>query len=175
MPVRRVATGTSTQGRSVVALDEMIEPVTVAALPGYAWHRLWSFDKPPEHPGEVRAAAELAHFPPAGGVRFTVFTVPPATTARAPLTQERRRELDQKLPGRSAVMESDQDGMHRTPTVDLIVVLSGRVSLHLDDGAVVDLNTGDCLVQNGTRHAWRNDTDEPCTLGVVLIGVASSS
>ncbi len=165
MSVRRVATGTSARGRSVVAVDEMVEPVTVAALPGYAWHRLWSVDPPADHvPG--------AHFPPAGGVRFTLFTVPPATTARPPLTDELRRELDERLPGRSAAMESDQAGMHRTPTVDLIVVLSGRVSLHLDDGAVVDLKTGDCLVQNGTRHAWHNDTDEPCTLGVVLIGVA---
>jgi len=71
-------------------------------------------------------------------------------------------------------MESDQAGMHRTASTDLIYVVSGRVSLELDDG-IVNLSTGDTLVQNGTRHAWRNRFDEPCVLAIVLIGSLSSS
>jgi quercetin dioxygenase-like cupin family protein len=66
-------------------------------------------------------------------------------------------------------MESDQGGMHRTPTVDLICVLSGEIWLELD-AEEVHLRQGDCVVQNGTRHAWRNKSDKPCTMTVVLVG-----
>jgi len=68
------------------------------------------------------------------------------------------------------VLEPDHPGMHTTDTVDYDVVLSGEVWLELDDGAEVHLKPGDCVVQNGTRHAWHNKTDQPCTLAVVLVG-----
>jgi hypothetical protein len=29
-------------------------------------------------------------------------------------------------------------------------------------------------VQNGTRHAWRNPFDEPCTIAVTLVGAHHS-
>ena len=172
MRVRRVITGTGPDGRSFIAGDDMVEPVTTAALPGYAWHRLWGLDDPPADPLPTRTPNGLAHFPPPGGVRFNLFTVPPASTVRPALTDDLERELERKLPGRSRHMESDQAGMHRTASVDLICVLSGRVSLELDDGTV-NLAAGDTLVQNGTRHAWRNPSDEPCVLAIVLIGARS--
>lgn len=170
MPVRRVVTGTAADGTSVVTADEFVEPVTVAALPGFAWHRLWGLDRPPGDPAEPDQDGDLTHFPPPGGLRFNLFTVPPVGTARPRLDGAMAAELARKLPGRAAHMESDQDGMHRTASVDLIVVLAGRISLELDRGVIVDLTAGDCLVQNGTRHAWHNRSDEPCTLGIVLIG-----
>ena len=67
-------------------------------------------------------------------------------------------------------MEPDHPGMHTTDTVDFDVVISGEVWLELDDGAEVQLRPGDSVVQNGTRHAWRNRSSEPCTLAVALIG-----
>lgn len=175
MASRRVATGTTPDGRSFVARDEIVEPVTVAALPGYAWHRLWGFDELPTDAADVGDASPPAHFPPPGAARFNLFTVPPASTHRPALTDETRAELEHKLPGRAARMESDLAGMHRTASVDLIVVLSGRVTLELDDDVTVDLNAGDTLVQNGTRHAWRNNSGEPCTLAIVLIGVGGAN
>ncbi|MEC7118185.1 MAG: cupin domain-containing protein [Actinomycetota bacterium] len=48
--------------------------------------------------------------------------------------------------------------------------MSGEVVLELDDGVEVTLKPGDTVVQNGTRHAWRNRTSEPAVLVVVLIG-----
>ncbi|HEU4947942.1 MAG TPA: cupin domain-containing protein [Kribbella sp.] len=171
MSARRVVTGTGPDGRSFVVTDEAVQPVTVAALPGYAWHRLWAFDTLPADPAEPRVADGLTHFPPVGGVRFTLFTVPPGSTERPPFSEaDHQAELNAKLPGRSAHMEPDQDGMHRTASVDLVVVLSGKVSLELDDGRMVGLRAGDSVVQNGTRHAWRNVSQEPCTLGIVLVG-----
>ncbi|HRE02728.1 MAG TPA: cupin domain-containing protein [Ilumatobacteraceae bacterium] len=59
---------------------------------------------------------------------------------------------------------------HVTETVDLLYVVAGAITLELD-GSVVELGQGDVLVQQGTRHAWRNDHDEPCH---VLVHVISS-
>lgn len=168
--VRRIVT--STHGaRSHVSDESLVEPVRVAALPGYAWHRIWSLDPPPADPPDPRVSKDYSHFPPPGGVRFTVYTVPPQGSGPRPaLTAAAERELEQALPGRSAHMESGQDGMHSSPSLDLICVLSGEIWLELDDGEV-RLRQGDCIVQNGTRHAWRNRSESPCSMAIVLIGV----
>jgi quercetin dioxygenase-like cupin family protein len=81
-------------------------------------------------------------------------------------------ELDAKLPGLAEVMEPDHPGMHTTDTVDLDLVVSGEVWLELDDGEEVQLHVGDCVVQNGTRHAWHNRTSEPAVMFVALLGAA---
>ena len=67
-------------------------------------------------------------------------------------------------------MEPGAPGMHTTQTIDVELVISGEVWLELDDGAEVRLGPGDTVVQNGTRHAWRNKSNEPCVLLVALIG-----
>lgn len=171
-PVRRVVTGT-TDGVSNVSRDELVQPVTVSPLPGYAWHRLWSLDSPPTDPPAAEVEGAFAHFPPPGGVRFSLFTVPPQRSQPSrELSAEAERELEELLPGRAAFMESDQDGMHRTASVDLVYVLSGEVWLELD-AEEVHLREGDCVVQNGTRHAWRNKGDRPCTMAVVLVGAGA--
>jgi len=79
-------------------------------------------------------------------------------------------ELDASLPGMAAHMEPENPGMHTTQTIDFEYVVSGRVVLELDDGATVELGPGDTVVQNGTRHAWRNPFTEPCQMVVVLLG-----
>jgi mannose-6-phosphate isomerase-like protein (cupin superfamily) len=168
--IRRVVTGTSGK-RSRIHDDGLIEPIMVSPLPGYAWHRIWSLDQPPADPPDPQDSNGHSHFPPPGGVRFTIYTVPPQGTGPAvALTAAAERELERSLPGRSSYMETSQDGMHRTPSLDLICVLSGEIWLELDDGEV-HLRQGDCIVQNGARHAWRNRSDSPCSMAIVLIGV----
>ncbi|MBV8747568.1 MAG: cupin domain-containing protein [Xanthobacteraceae bacterium] len=46
--------------------------------------------------------------------------------------------------------------MHRTSSLDYGLLLSGELSLELDDGAVTDLHPGDVVIQRGTIHAWVN-------------------
>jgi hypothetical protein len=43
-------------------------------------------------------------------------------------------------------------------------------SLEPDDGVTRELGTGDTVIQNGTRHAWRNPFAEPCVIVVALVG-----
>jgi quercetin dioxygenase-like cupin family protein len=68
------------------------------------------------------------------------------------------------------LMEPDHPGVHTTDTVDFDLVLSGEVWLELDDGAEVHLQPGDCVIQNGARHAWRNRSQRPCVIAVALVG-----
>lgn len=60
--------------------------------------------------------------------------------------------------------------MDTSPTVDYGVILSGEVDLELDDGIVKRLKPGDCFIQNGTRHAWRNPGNVECVAAVVIVG-----
>ena len=83
-------------------------------------------------------------------------------------------EMEEKLPGLAGHMEPDAPGMHTTATIDFEVVLDGEVWLELDDGVEVHLKPGDCVVQNGTRHAWRNRGSVPARLAVFIVGAHHS-
>ena len=60
--------------------------------------------------------------------------------------------------------------MHRSDTIDVGIVVSGEIWMELDDGAETLLRTGDCLVLNGTIHAWHNRADEPCVFAMAAVG-----
>ena len=79
-------------------------------------------------------------------------------------------EFEEKLPGFAPVMERDSPGMHTSYSVDVVLIVSGQAILELDDGAQVTLGAGDCVVQNGTRHAWRTPTSQFCTMAAAVIG-----
>lgn len=49
--------------------------------------------------------------------------------------------------------------MHRTVSIDQVVVLEGTLELILDSGEKRVLNRGDMVVQRGTMHAWRNPSE----------------
>ena len=62
--------------------------------------------------------------------------------------------------------------MHRTPSLDYGIVLSGEIELELDDGRSVLLHSGDVVVQRGTIHAWRNPGAMPARMAFVLLSAA---
>ncbi|WP_245439801.1 cupin domain-containing protein [Microvirga aerophila] len=64
--------------------------------------------------------------------------------------------------------------MHRTCSVDYNIVLDGSIWLELDDGNETMLNQGDVVIQQATRHAWRNKGDRPATMAFVLVGASES-
>lgn len=172
---RLIVTGLDANGKSSFISDSEVDARTAAAMPGYGWHRLWSWDETPTVPNDGVEPHGPSHFPAAGGVRFIVFTVPPGTTA-APtdLDEEASKlELEEKFPGRAAHMESHQTGLHTTASIDFIYVADGEIWLELDDDVEKHLKTGDTLIQNGVRHAWRNHGTKPCTLVVTIIGVSN--
>ncbi len=176
MGIRRVVTGHDEHGKAVFASDTEVEATTLALVPGAEFFQLWGADERPSFPGDGSRPAAPSYFPGPGGFRFGVFTVPPDSTVFTPdLDIEAALvELEEKLPGMAAHMEPDNPGMHTTATIDYEYVVSGRVVLELDDGATRELGPGDTVVQNGTRHAWRNPFDEPAVMAVALIGADHS-
>jgi quercetin dioxygenase-like cupin family protein len=59
--------------------------------------------------------------------------------------------------------------MHRTVTLDYIVVLYGEVVLTLQNGSQVTLRQGDTSVQQGTMHSWANPSNEWARLLSVML------
>ena len=174
MKVRRVTTGHSAQGKAVFVSDTEVDGDTVALMPGAEFHKLWGADLAPSFPDAGLQPPGPGYFPPLGGYRFMMFTVPPQAGSQAAAgdRQALASEIKTKLPGLIEHMERKNPGMHTTDTVDFEYIVSGEVWLELDDGATVHLRAGDTVVQNGTRHAWRNKGSEPCCIVVFMVGVA---
>jgi quercetin dioxygenase-like cupin family protein len=172
MKVRRVVTGHTPDGKAIVASDTKVDALTYKLLPGYENYRIWDADETPTFPDDGTPHSAPAYFPPVGGFRFGLFTIPPQSVARPEnLDMEAAlQEFEEKLPGMFALLEPGTGGMHTTDTIDFEYVISGEVWLELDDGMEVHLQAGDTVVQNGTRHAWRNRGSEPCRMVLCMVG-----
>ena len=62
-----------------------------------------------------------------------------------------------------------KSAMHSTDTVDYCTLISGEIWLLLDDGSEQCLRPGECVVQNGTLHAWDNRSAQTCVMSCVMI------
>jgi hypothetical protein len=63
--------------------------------------------------------------------------------------------------------------MHRTRTLDYVVVIEGEIVLILDDSEVT-LKKGEVVVQRGTDHAWENRSDKEALIAFFHIDAAFS-
>jgi len=178
MSVRRVVTGHDKSGKSVFVSDETVEPDRAALMPAFELHQLWGGDTTPQFPDDGSMPDWQTYFPPVGGFRFGMFTIPPETGAAEQElfnVEEAVADTEGKLPGLLRYMDPSDPGMHATDTIDFEVVLEGTVVLELDDGAEVTLNRGDTVVQNGTRHRWRNPGATPARMAVFFCGAKHSA
>lgn len=175
MNVRRVVTGHGPDGMAIFASDSMVEGRTVRLIPGLEIHNIWGADEPPTFPDDGSKPAVSTYFPSLHGFRFGLVTIPPESVqpAKDLDTQAALAEMESKLPGLASHIEPDHPGMHRSETVDYEYVISGEVWLELDDCEQVLLRPGDTVVQNGTRHAWRNEGTIPCIMIFCLLGAKS--
>ena len=173
MKVRRVVTGHDASGKAVFVSDEEVDGFRPTLTPGSEFHLLWGGDEAPHFPDDGSRPTTDRYFPPVGGFRFGFFAVPPGDRRDAAPPGDLEgalAEFEANLPGLPGYMEPDAPGMHTTDTIDFEVVLEGEIWLELDDGATVHLKAGDTVVQNGTRHAWRNNGTETCRLAVFICG-----
>jgi quercetin dioxygenase-like cupin family protein len=60
-------------------------------------------------------------------------------------------------------------GLHRTISLDYILVLEGSVTLSLDDGSRTVVRKGELVVQQATMHGWDNESDDWARLFCVMI------
>jgi len=146
-PTRRIVTGHSQDGRSVVLSDAPVPHVR--SLPGAQFDEVWSVEEAPAALGRVPAAEPTTDRPQialgsgAGNViRVIEFAPADAGGRRSP--------------------------MHRTKTIDYGIVLEGEIVLILSDSEV-NLGPGDVVIQRGTDHAWENRSGRPAKMAFILI------
>ena len=170
--MRRVVTGHTSDGKSTIASDTEVDVIRFSQLRGSEYYKLWGADEAPTFPDDGSSPQYLTYFPPVGGFRFVIFTIPPESVQQLEDLDLKAvlEELEEKMPGAAKYFEKDSPGMHTTDTIDFEYIISGEVWLELDDGKEVQLQAGDTVVQNGTRHAWHNKGSEPCRMVVCLIG-----
>ncbi|KAF5370307.1 hypothetical protein D9758_006888 [Tetrapyrgos nigripes] len=148
-PVRRVVTGHTTDGKSTVIRDEVQPP------------QFWS-------PGSINAIYDI-------GRTETI----PANIDSEITTGEFIDEIATSkghVGSTGAVFRSFDFApgavipFHRTVSMDFGVIVKGQIVLQLDDDKKVTLNQGDAVVQRGTIHNWRNETDEWTRIFFVVMG-----
>src|SRR6202166_1713970 len=143
-PIRRVITGHDGNNVAKVILEG---PATNTKRPrdGVASTLMWCSDVMPADIAvgdnvEDMGARILGTSPPENGSRFIVMEFAAGIAAE----------------------------MHRTETIDYIVMLSGEIDMDMDD-STVKLKAGDIMVQRGTNHAWINRGTAPARLPIVLL------
>ena len=136
---RRVVTGHDQRGKSVVVSDgppPQHHPMSGPAI-GADFIEMWGAAEqvPTLSAVEAREPNERA------------FTIMPATG-----------HLLRLLEVYPASAGGKRTPMHRTQTIDYVVIIEGELVLILEDSEVV-LKSGDVVVQRGTNHAWENRSD----------------
>jgi uncharacterized cupin superfamily protein len=107
--------------------------------------------------------------PPANGTIFRLVEFPPDIAWRG--KADAGDAFDSIGAGHTPVKGSDEPMMHKTSTVDYLIVVKGEIWAILDDSEVC-LKQGDMMVQRGTNHSWSVRTDEPCLLAAILVNAA---
>lgn len=175
MQVRRVVTGHNELGKAVVVWDGTApNRHKFQAIPGMDTTMIWASTPEAITPSSIDPTSTVTrHVAGPGESRFVIVTFPPDSVFNSADFDPAAAQAEHLLvsPDLVARFEPENPGMHFTPTVDYIIVLKGEVILELDEGVMVPLKVGDTVVQNATRHAWRNPGSEPTTLCVVMIGV----
>ncbi len=115
---------------------------------------------------DPKAPASIGYFPVAGETSFRVVSVPPHSGEGL-----KTSDLPEEIRGH---FDPEDASMHTTDTIDYVFIVSGAADLELDDGRKERVTGGDCVIQRGTRHAWRVVGDEPLVLCAILIGAERS-
>lgn len=167
-PVRRIVTGHAADGRSTVVIDGSALNVKQRQA-GNASTLLWVSDEAPARVSgsEDRAAREIGVPPPRRGTIFRLAEFPPGVGGEVRDNETVLRDF-----GIGADVKRGHPprhpAIHRTRSLDYVVVLEGEIDLLLDDRDV-RLTAGDVIVQQATNHAWINRGTTTCRLAMVFI------
>jgi mannose-6-phosphate isomerase-like protein (cupin superfamily) len=162
---RRIVTGHDAEGKSVVVIDG----------PATSFGAFWQTAGAPADNKTVGDAAQEVHKlePETSGSIFRYAVIPPEDPQ---VSREEREAATAKAFAQIGAEHCRPDttrdpGMHKTRTVDYVILLSGEVTLLLDRGEV-NLKPFDVVVQRGTNHAWINKGREPALIAAVLVDAA---
>lgn len=167
--IRRVVTGHDATGKAVVVMDGAPVNVRVRqASGGIAASQLWSTEESPASiaGGTDRSISINGVAPPARGSVFRIVDFPPTAGGLDHAAVIREMGLAGHAP--EGGQPARHPLMHRTRSIDYVIILHGEIDMLLDDSEV-HLRAGDVMVQQGTNHAWVNRGSETCRIAFVLI------
>ena len=168
--MRRIVTGHNENGKSIITLDG--PPARSIGEDVGGLFELWNTDGNEVISSDVidRADDEIILSPHSGGTKFRYFQINPLPEGvPEDMLQEIAADAFEKVgAAHHRVDTSKHPAMHKTETIDYIILLKGDVTLILDEEEV-DLKPFDVVVQRGTNHAWVNNGNEPALLIAVLI------
>ncbi len=164
--IKRVVTTRTSDGASVIA--ELGTPRQEAAA-GMDIVNVWgtSDGRATVTAGDQPEPVLAPFFPGAGGTRMCIVRWPPMD---AESVEDDTSDPEESQPGLLDPFEQDNPGMHTTDSVDYGICLAGEIYLEVDGGVEELVTPGTIVVQRGTRHAWRNRSNEICTMAYVLVG-----
>jgi len=175
-PIRRVVTGHDDRGRAVVVSDGPAPSVHInKAEQDWFSVDIWRTHEMPAKivPKAVEepTAGPRRQMPTTNGTVLRINHFPPENEAVRQMDPQASRAAFAAL-GNEKAATFGKGGrhplMHRTETIDYAIVLSGKITMVLDD-VDVELGAGDIVVQCGTNHAWSNHSNAPCVVAFVLI------
>ncbi|MGE0181713.1 MAG: cupin domain-containing protein [Parvularculaceae bacterium] len=173
--LRRIVTEDDPQGRSSVLIDGKAAKVLAVEEGGLA--EIWTAALGAGILAGEDALAEqdVRLEPQPGAVKVRWFTVPAEDDGATAEEREIKASFGFAACGASAarVDTTRHPMMHKTDTLDVIILVKGSVDLLLDEGEATSLKPGDVVIQRATNHAWVNRGDETAVLVAVLINAAS--
>ena len=171
MGMRRVITGHDKNGKSIVVLDG--PPARSIGEDVGGLFELWNTDGNTINTQDNidRADDEIILSPPSNGSKFRYFQINP-TPEGIPIDimQDIAADAFKKIgAAHHRIDTTKHPAMHKTETIDYIILLKGDVTLILDQEEV-DIKPFDVVVQRGTNHEWVNNGRlVPALLIAVLI------
>lgn len=151
---RRIVTGHK-NGRSLIVEDKKVTNVS-EHLPGLLISDIWATNTMPvDLTQELIVENTLVPDPPKQDRYFRYVSIPP----------DKDTGIINKGQGAAP---APHPLMHKTDTLDYIIILSGELYLILDEEETL-LKTGDIVIQKGTNHAWSNRSDQPCVQLAILL------
>jgi mannose-6-phosphate isomerase-like protein (cupin superfamily) len=170
LTARRVVTGHDAQGKAVALFDGTV-PAKQKSAGGNAITMLWiTGEAPADLTATIdRADAPVGVPPPANGSIFRIVEFPPVTASGGPSTHIDHNKILTSMgidPATQGYLR--HANTHRTRSVDYAIVLDGEIDMLMDDSEV-HMKAGDVLVQQGTNHAWVNNSGRPCRIAFILI------
>jgi mannose-6-phosphate isomerase-like protein (cupin superfamily) len=143
----------------------------MASMPGLALTDLWeTAETPARNDGNADSVTRPVRLePPTNGTLFRIVEFPPDSEWRG--RADARTAFESIQASHAPDRSSSDPMMHRTNTVDYIIVLKGEIHALLDKSETL-LRAGDILVQRGTNHSWSVRGSEPCIIAVVLVSAA---
>jgi mannose-6-phosphate isomerase-like protein (cupin superfamily) len=138
------------------------------SFPGLALTDLWETKGAPARNDGAGDAAErpIRLEPPRNGTILRIVEFPPDSTR--PKHSDGSAGFKAIGAGHAQDRHSADPMMHKTATVDYIIVLKGEIHAIMEKGEKL-LRPGDILVQRGTNHSWSVRGNEPCIIAAVLV------